>query len=77
MAGIELRGRMDETKHISEEEVGWVLKNLERDQLVQEKAAPVPRRHLRGGELALFWALRLYLIFMMAVVFWQAWMAVR
>ena len=68
---------MDETKHITEEEVGWVLKNLERDQLVQEKSAPVPRRQLRGGELVLVWALRIYLIFMMAVVLWQAWTAVR
>ena len=68
---------MDETKHISEEEVGWILANLERDQLVQEKSAPVPRRKLRGGELVLLWGLRLYLLFMMVVVFWQAWAAVR
>ncbi len=68
---------MEEKKHITEEEVGWVLTNLERDQLVQEKSAPVPRRQLRGGELVLVWALRIYLIFMMAVVFWQAWTAVR
>jgi hypothetical protein len=68
---------MEETKHITEEEVGWVLTNLERDQLVNEKSAPVPRRQLRGGELVLVWALRIYLIFMMAVVFWQAWTAVR
>jgi hypothetical protein len=32
---------------------------------------------LRGGELALLWALRVYVVFMMAVVFWQAWIAVR
>jgi hypothetical protein len=68
---------MDESKHITEEEVGWVLQNLDRDQLVQEKSAPVPRRQLRGGELLLVWALRIYLIFMMVVVFWQAWTAVR
>ncbi|MGO9324679.1 MAG: hypothetical protein ACLP07_08970 [Terracidiphilus sp.] len=68
---------MEETKHTSEEEVDWVLENLERDQLVQEKSAPVPRRQLRGGELVLVWALRIYLIFMMAVVLWQAWTAVR
>ncbi len=68
---------MEKTKHITEEEVDWVLTNLERDQLVQEKSAPVPRRQLRGGELVLVWALRIYLIFMMAVVFWQAWTAVR
>lgn len=68
---------MDESRHITEEEVGWVLQNLDRDQLVQEKSAPVPRRQLRGGELLLVWALRIYLIFMMVVVFWQTWTAVR
>ena len=68
---------MDESKHITEEEVGWVLQNLDRDQLVQEKSAPVPRRQLRGGELVLVWGLRIYLIFMMVVVLWQAWAAVR
>ncbi len=68
---------MEEPKHITDEEVGWVLKNLDRDQLVQEKSAPVPRRQLRGGELVLVWALRIYLIFMLAVVLWQAWTAVR
>ncbi len=67
---------MEEKRHITVEEVGWVLQNLDRDQLVQEKSAPVPRRQLRGGELALVWALRIYLIFMMVVVFWQAWTAV-
>lgn len=68
---------MEEPKHITDEEVGWVLENLERDQLVQEKSAPVPRRRLRGGELVLVWGLRIYLIFMMVVVLWQAWAAVR
>ncbi len=68
---------MEEPKHITEEEVGWVLENLERDQLVQQKSAPVPLRQLRGGELVLVWALRIYLLFMLAVVFWQAWTAVR
>jgi len=68
---------MDGTKHISDEEVGWILTNLERDQLVAEKSAPVPRRQLRGSELLLLGALRLYLLFMLAVVFWQAWAAVR
>jgi hypothetical protein len=37
----------------------------------------VPRRRLKRGELALVWALRLYLVFMLVVVFWQAWIAVR
>lgn len=54
-----------------------VLETLEHDQLVSAKRDPVPRRRLTGGELALVWALRLYLVFMLVVVFWQAWVAVR
>jgi hypothetical protein len=58
-------------------EASWVLSTLEHDQLVVAKNAPVPRRRLRGGELLVLWTLRIYLLFMMAVVFWQAWVAVR
>jgi len=53
----------------------WVLSELEEDQLVEAKITPVPRRRLGRGELVLLWALRVYLIFMMVVVFWQAWTA--
>ena len=62
---------------VSQEEAGFVLSTLERDQLALAKKTPVARRRLRGGELLLLWALRLYLLFMLAVVFWQAWIAVR
>lgn len=62
---------------VSQEEAGFVLSTLEHDQLALAKRRPVPRRHLRGGELALLWALRLYLVFMLAVVCWQSWLAVR
>ena len=64
-------------QHVSQEEAGFVLSTLEHDQLALAKKTPVARRHLRGGELLLLWALRLYLIFMFAVVCWQAWIAVR
>lgn len=49
----------------------WVLTSLEHDQLVRAKKHPIPRRHLKGTELAVFWGLRIYLLFMMAVVFYQ------
>lgn len=62
---------------VSPEETGFVLSTLEHDQLAQAKSTPVPRRRLRGSELLLLWALRLYLIFMFAVVCWQSWLAVR
>ena len=58
-------------------EAEWILATLEADQLVAAKSAPVPRRRLSQIELLVLWALRLYVVFMMAVVFWQAWTATR
>ena len=55
----------------------WVLSSLEHDQLVKAKKHPIPRRHLKGPELLVLWSLRLYLIFMMAVVTYQVWLAAR
>jgi hypothetical protein len=55
----------------------WVLSSLEHDQLVKAKKHPIPRRHLKGRELLVLWSLRLYLIFMMAVVGYQVWLAAR
>jgi len=67
----------DEHEHASAAETDLVLSTLEHDQLVAAKREPVPRRRLKGGELALVWALRVYLVFMLIVVFWQAWLAVK
>jgi hypothetical protein len=53
----------------------WVLSSLEHDQLVKARKHPIPRRHLKGPELLVLWALRLYLLFMMAVVAYQVWIA--
>ena len=53
----------------------WVLSSLEPDQLVRAKKHPIPRRRLKGPELLILWALRLYLLFMMAVVAYQVWIA--
>ncbi len=64
-------------EHISDAEAGFVLSTLEHDQLALVKKVSVPRRKLRGGELLILWALRIYVLFMMAVVFWQAWTAAR
>ena len=55
----------------------WVLSSLEPEQLVKAKKHPIPRRHLKGPELLILWALRLYLIFMMTVVAYQVWIAAR
>jgi hypothetical protein len=53
----------------------WVLSSLEPEQLARAKKHLIPRRHLKGPELAILWALRLYLLFMMAVVGYQVWTA--
>ncbi|MGA9042619.1 MAG: hypothetical protein WB421_18955 [Terriglobales bacterium] len=52
-----------------------VWSSLEHDQLVRAKKHPIPRRHLKGPQLVLVWALRIYLLFMMAVVIDQVWTA--
>jgi hypothetical protein len=53
----------------------WVLSSLEHDQLARAKKHLIPRRHLKGPELIVLWALRIYLLFMMAVVVYQVWTA--
>lgn len=50
-----------------------VLSTLEPDQLAEAKKRPIPRRRLRGPELLILWFLRIYLLFMIAVVVYQAW----
>jgi hypothetical protein len=54
-----------------------VLSSLEHDQLVQAKKHFIPRRILKGPELVVLWGLRIYLLFMMAVVVYQVWTAAR
>ena len=54
-----------------------VLSSLEPDQLVGAKKQPIPRRHLKVPELFILWTLRIYLIFMTAVVAYQVWLASR
>ncbi|MFZ0420617.1 MAG: hypothetical protein WAM04_21130 [Candidatus Sulfotelmatobacter sp.] len=64
-----------ESAHISTADQTLVLSSLEHDQLVGAKKHHIPRRHFKTPELIVLWALRLYLIFMMAVVGYQVWMA--
>jgi hypothetical protein len=60
---------------ISNADQSWVLSSLEPDQLARAKKHPIPRRHLKGPELIVLWSLRIYLLFMMAVVTYQVWLA--
>ncbi len=49
------------------------LSALEPDQLTGLKKHLIPRRHLKGPEKFVMWSLRIYLLFMMAVVLYQVW----
>ena len=60
---------------VSNADQSMVLSSLEHDQLVGAKKHHIPRRHFKTTELLILWALRLYLLFMMAVVGYQVWTA--
>ena len=64
---------MNSSEELAEQEL--VLSTLEPDQLAEAKKVRVPRRHLKGRELMVLWFLRVYLLFMMAVVIYDAWTA--
>jgi len=49
-----------------------MLAALEPGQLASAKPR-FPRRSLKGPQILLLWSLRLYLLFMLAVVIYQAW----
>jgi len=67
--------KKEEAQGFSSADQDLVLSSLEHDQLVRAKKHPIPRRHLKGPELIVLWALRIYLLFMMAVVIYQVWTA--
>ena len=50
-----------------------VLASLEPEQLAGLKKHLIPRRHLKGFEKFVMWSLRIYLLFMIAVVLYQVW----
>lgn len=63
---------------ISGEDLASVFSSLEPDQLISAKEKHhCPRRELTRKEMIMFWALRFYLVFMVAVVIYQVWTGVR
>lgn len=50
-----------------------LLVSLEPDQLTSARRQRVPRRYLGPPQVLLLWSLRLYLLFMLAVVIYQVW----
>ncbi|MGD0825252.1 MAG: hypothetical protein ABR908_11755 [Terriglobales bacterium] len=65
-------------ENVTREDLASVMTALEPDQIIFAKEHHhCPRRQLTRTEMILFWALRIYLVFMVGVVVYQIWTGVR
>lgn len=63
---------------VRQDEVVSVIAALEPDQIISSKEQHhCARRRLSRTEMVLFWALRIYLVFMVGVVLYQIWTGMR
>jgi hypothetical protein len=65
------------TAEIARSDKDMVMASLEPEQLATMKNSHIPRRRLSGLQISILWSLRLYLLFMIAVVLYQLWMGAR
>ena len=56
---------------VSSEDHDLALAVLEHDQLATAKSKRYPRRSIKGVEALVVWSLRIYVLFMLAVVLYQ------
>ncbi len=69
--------KKDSQLEAANSQASFVTSVLEHDQLSQATKRPVPRRNLKAAQLVTLWLLRIYLLFMIAVVLYQIWLGLR
>ena len=69
-----MRGKDQQLQPEAAELVATVL---EREQLSSAAKTAIPRRPLSRTQLVVLWSLRIYVLFMIAVVIYQVWAATQ